>query len=111
MTSPVIIICGATATGKSDLALEIAHKFNGEIVNADSMQLYKGMDIGTAKPTVPEMVGITHYLLDVVEPDQPFSVADFTFEMRNSNNYMIHNFNQTVKVTTAEASKFTNGSI
>ena len=63
----LVVICGATATGKSDLAVEVAKKIGAEIVNADSMQLYRGMDIGTAKLTLPERQGIAHHLLDVVD--------------------------------------------
>lgn len=71
----VIVICGATATGKSDLAVAVAKKFNGEIINADSMQLYKGMDIGTAKLSLEEREGIPHHLLDVLEVTEDASVA------------------------------------
>ena len=77
MTSPLIIICGPTATGKSDLALAVAEKFDGEIINADSMQLYKGMDIGTAKLTEVERRGIPHHLLDILNVSQDASVAAY----------------------------------
>ena len=77
MSAPLIIICGPTATGKSDLALDIAEKFNGEIVNADSMQLYRGMDIGTAKLTVGELRNIPHHLLDILTVEQDASVAQY----------------------------------
>lgn len=77
MTLPLIIICGPTATGKSDLALEVAEKFDGEIINADSMQLYKGMDIGTAKLAEVERRGITHHLLDILSVNQDASVAAY----------------------------------
>ena len=77
MSAPLIIICGPTATGKSDLALEVAEKFNGEIINADSMQLYRGMDIGTAKLTVGERRNIPHHLLDILTVDQDASVAQY----------------------------------
>lgn len=70
-----IIICGATATGKSDLAVALAQEIGGEIVNADSMQVYEGMDIGTAKLTVEERKGITHHLLDVLSVRQDSTVA------------------------------------
>ena len=63
----LIVICGATATGKSDLAISVAQKIDAEIINADSMQLYKGMDIGTAKLSIEERQGIPHHLLDVLE--------------------------------------------
>ena len=77
MTLPLIIICGPTATGKSDLALAVAEKFDGEIINADSMQLYKGMDIGTAKLTEAERRGIPHHLLDILSVSQDASVAAY----------------------------------
>lgn len=79
MTSmkPVIIICGPTATGKSALAVEIAKLANGEIISADSRQVYKGLDIGSAKITQTEMEGVPHHLIDVVDPGTVFTVADF----------------------------------
>ncbi len=77
MSSPVIIICGPTATGKSDLALEVAELIDGEIINADSMQLYKGMDIGTAKLSVDERNGIPHHLLDILTVEEDASVAQY----------------------------------
>jgi len=70
-----IVICGATATGKSDLAVSLAQEIGGEIINADSMQIYKGMDIGTAKLTESERVGIAHHLLDVLEVSEDATVA------------------------------------
>lgn len=73
----MLIIGGSTASGKSALAIEIAKKFNGEIISADSMQIYKKMDIGTAKIQKEEMQGIPHYLIDIIEPYEEFSVADF----------------------------------
>lgn len=79
MTSmkPVIIICGSTATGKSALAVEIAKLIDGEVISADSRQVYTGLDIGSAKITVPEMEGIPHHLIDVADPNTIFTVADF----------------------------------
>lgn len=77
MKQPLIIIAGATACGKTDTAIELAQKINGEIISADSMQVYKYMDIGTAKPTVEEMKGIKHYLIDTLYPDEEFSIAVF----------------------------------
>lgn len=71
----VIVICGATATGKSDLAVSLALEMNGEIINADSMQLYKGMDVGTAKISMEERKGIPHHLLDVLNVREDASVA------------------------------------
>ena len=71
----LIVICGATATGKSDLAVGVAKEIGGEIVNADSMQLYRGMDIGTAKLSLEERKGIPHHLLDVAEVKTDVTVA------------------------------------
>lgn len=74
---PLVVIVGPTASGKTSLAITIAKKFGGEIISADSRAIYKGMDIGTAKPTIEEQDGIPHWGLDLVEPDQRFTVADF----------------------------------
>ena len=71
----LIIVCGATATGKSDLAVSLAKEINAEVVNADSMQVYKGMDIGTAKLTSEERGGITHHLIDVLDIKEEANVA------------------------------------
>lgn len=73
----IVVICGPTASGKSELAVRLARELDGEIVNADSMQIYRGMNIGTAKPTLEERGGIVHHLLDIAEPDRLFSAADF----------------------------------
>jgi tRNA dimethylallyltransferase len=73
----VIVILGQTATGKSDLAVRVAKKFNGEIISADSRQVYKGLDIGTGKITSSEMRGVPHYLLDVASPKNKFTVAEY----------------------------------
>jgi tRNA dimethylallyltransferase len=75
--SPLIVICGATATGKSDLAISLAHKLGGEIINADSMQVYQGMDIGTAKVPLDERGGIPHHLLDIYPVNQDMTVARY----------------------------------
>jgi tRNA dimethylallyltransferase len=82
MSAPLIIICGPTATGKSELALEVAQKYDGEIINADSMQLYQGMDIGTAKLTVEERREIPHHLLDILKVSQDASVAQYQEQAR-----------------------------
>ena len=73
----LILIVGPTAVGKTDISIKIAEKFGGEIISADSMQIYKGMDIGTAKIKDEEMRGIPHHMIDIVEPDEDFSVSDF----------------------------------
>ena len=75
--SKVIVICGPTESGKTALSIALAKKINGEIVSCDSMQIYKDMDIGTAKPTIEEMQGIKHYLIGYVSPEQRYSVADY----------------------------------
>lgn len=75
---PVVVIAGPTASGKTTLAVNLALSFGGEIVSADSMQVYRGMDIGTAKPTYKEMKGIPHHMLDVAEPAESFSVVRYT---------------------------------
>src|SRR3989344_6290840 len=74
---PVLVILGQTATGKSDLAVKLAKKFNGEIISADSRQVYKGLDIGTGKITKKEERGVPHHLLDVISPKKRFSVAEY----------------------------------
>ncbi len=79
----VIVICGPTASGKTGLAIELAKKINGEIVSCDSMQIYKDMNIGTAKPTPEEMQGIPHHLIDFISPDERYSVADFQIDAKN----------------------------
>ena len=78
MAKKVIAIVGPTASGKTSLSIEIAKRFNGEIVSCDSMQVYKHMNIGTAKPTEEEKEGIPHYMIDEIEPDKALNVVDFT---------------------------------
>ncbi|RCX23501.1 tRNA dimethylallyltransferase [Fontibacillus phaseoli] len=73
----LLVLLGPTAVGKTNLSIEIAKKFSCEIISGDSMQVYRGMDIGTAKITPEEMQGVRHHLIDVLEPDEPFSVARF----------------------------------
>lgn len=80
----VIVICGPTASGKTKLSIEVAKLVNGEIVSADSMQIYKDMTIGTAKPTTEEMQGIKHYLIDFVSPDKRYSVAEYKNDATNA---------------------------
>lgn len=77
MKPTVYVIGGPTASGKSNLAVELAKRINGEIISADSMQIYKDMNIGTAKITLEEMQGINHYLIDFVSPDERYSVSSF----------------------------------
>jgi len=73
----LIVVLGTTACGKSGLGVELAKRFGGEIVSADSRQVYRGLDLGTGKVTEEEMEGVPHHMLDVVEPNQPYSVAEF----------------------------------
>ena len=80
----VIVICGPTASGKTALSIELAKRINGEIISCDSMQIYKDMDIGTAKPTTEEMQGVKHYLIDFVSPDERYSVADYKKEAKTT---------------------------
>lgn len=75
---PLIVVVGPTASGKTALAIDIANYGGGEIVSADSMQIYKYMDIGSAKPTAEEMSQAVHHLIGFLEPDDEFSVADYT---------------------------------
>lgn len=74
---PLIAVVGATATGKTALGVALAAEYGGEVISADSMQLYEGLDIATAKPTAEEMQGIPHHLISVLPPEQPCSVADY----------------------------------
>lgn len=76
-TAPLVAIVGQTASGKTALALELAERFGGEIICADSRTVYRGMDIGTAKPTTSERAKIAHHCIDLVNPDETFSVAQF----------------------------------
>lgn len=74
----MVAIGGPTATGKTALSVALAKEFGGEVINADSMQIYRGLDVGTAKPTAGERQGIPHHLMDFLPPEAPYSVADFT---------------------------------
>lgn len=80
MPPKILVICGPTASGKTALAVELALRYNGEVVSADSMQVYRGMDIGTAKPAEAEMRGVPHHMLDVADPDEDYSVARYVRE-------------------------------
>ena len=77
MTPNILVICGPTASGKTALAAALAQRFGGEVVSADSMQVYRRMDIGTAKPTRAEMGGVPHHMLDVADPEENYSVARY----------------------------------
>lgn len=79
---PLIVVCGPTASGKTGLGIRLAQYYNGEVVSADSMQIYKGMDVATAKPTAEEMQGITHHMIDCVETNKSYSVAEYVESAR-----------------------------
>ena len=85
----VIVIVGPTGVGKTKLSIELAKKYNGEVINADSTQVYRGMDIATAKVTVEEMDGVVHHLLDIRNMDEDYSVYDFQNDCRNCINDII----------------------
>lgn len=80
---PLILIVGPTAVGKTDLAIQLAEQLNGEIISADSRLFYRGMDIGTAKPSAEEMVRVPHHLIDIVSPDETLSLAVFQQKARD----------------------------
>lgn len=80
MPPKILVVCGPTASGKTKLAVELALRHNGEVVSADSMQIYRGMDIGTAKPRLEEMRGVPHHMLNVADPAEDYSVARYVEE-------------------------------
>ena len=82
VSKPILIIAGPTAVGKTDASIELAREWGAEIVSADSMQIYRSMDIGTAKPTPEQRRLVYHHLIDIVEPDQPYSVGDYLRDAR-----------------------------
>ncbi len=88
MSIKPIILLGQTATGKTALSIQLAKEINGEIISADSMQVYRGMDIGTAKPTIEEQQGIPHHLIDIRNPDEEWTVADFVGESTRVSEYL-----------------------
>ena len=92
MKKPLIILTGPTAVGKTELSIKLAKAVNGEIVSADSMQVYKEMDIGTAKITNEEMQGVPHHLIDILEPKDEFNVF-----IANALERSVKNFNTEVK--------------
>lgn len=77
MKEKILVLAGPTAVGKTELSIKLAKKLNGEIISTDSMQIYKHMDIGSAKISENEMDGIKHHMIDIVEPDTEFSVSDY----------------------------------
>ena len=84
MKPKVIAIVGPTASGKTKLAVELAHKYNGEVISADSRLVYKGFDIASAKPTIEEREGIPHHLIDIVEPEFDYSAGDYARDGKNA---------------------------
>ena len=82
MKKPLIVLTGPTAVGKTSLSISLAKAVNGEIISADSMQVYKGMDIGSAKIRKEEMQGVTHYLVDILEPEEEFRKISGTGKSR-----------------------------
>ncbi|MBX4188977.1 tRNA (adenosine(37)-N6)-dimethylallyltransferase MiaA [Candidatus Parcubacteria bacterium] len=90
MKPKVLVIVGSTASGKSALAVRLAKKFNGEVISADSRQVYKGLNVGTGKITKKEMSGIPHHLLDVADPKKPFSVSDYKELTEKSIRYIVY---------------------
>lgn len=91
MKKKAIVVVGATASGKTALGVHIAKKFNGEVISADSMQIYKGMDIATAKPTTEEMNGIIHHLIDFVDVKSQYSVSNYCDDARRVFDEIINN--------------------
>ena len=85
----VIVVIGPTSVGKTKMGVELAKKLNGEIISGDSMQIYKGMDIGTAKVTYDEMEGIVHHCIDILEPTDEYSVKDFQDTVREKINDIV----------------------
>lgn len=84
----ILAVVGPTASGKTTLAIELAKNFNGEIISCDSMQIYRNMDIGTAKPTIAEMNGIPHHLIDIIEPYDNFSCSDYVVAAKDCIDYI-----------------------
>lgn len=84
MNNLLTVIVGPTAVGKTEISIEVAKRIDGEIVSADSMQIYRYMDIGTAKPSKEEQKGIKHYMIDIINPDDDFSVADYQYMAKSA---------------------------
>ncbi|HYO16434.1 MAG TPA: isopentenyl transferase family protein, partial [Thermoanaerobaculia bacterium] len=81
---PVLAIVGPTATGKSRLGMALARELGGEIVNADALQVYRGFDVGTAKPSPEEQEQVPHHLIDILEPWEPYSAGEFARRAREA---------------------------
>ena len=91
MKKKAIVVVGATASGKTALGVHIAKRFNGEVISADSMQIYKGMDIATAKPTTEEMDGIKHHLIDFIDVQSQYSVSNYCDDAKDVFDKIIEN--------------------
>ena len=78
----LVVVCGPTASGKTGLGVALAKRLDGDIISADSMQIYRGLDVGTAKVTPQEACGVPHHLIDICDPQELFSVADFVDRAR-----------------------------
>lgn len=89
MKTKILAVVGPTASGKTGLSIALAKKYNGEVVSADSMQIYKGMQIATAKPTKEEMNGIRHHMIDFLKPDMSYSVGQYVLDARKAVDYVI----------------------
>ena len=89
MKTKILAVVGPTASGKTGLSIALAKKYNGEVISADSMQIYKGMHIATAKPTKEEMDGVKHHMIDFLEPDISYSVGQYVLDARNAINSVI----------------------
>ncbi len=90
---PLIVIVGPTSCGKTKLSIAMAKEFNAEIISADSMQVYREMDIATAKPTIQEMQGIPHHMIDILDCNQSFNVSDYV-KLAKDKIYNIHSSNK-----------------
>lgn len=84
MNEKLVVIVGPTAVGKTALSIEVAKRLNGEVISGDSMQIYRGLDIGTAKVTEAEKSGVAHYMIDILDPTETFSVADFQKQVQEN---------------------------
>ena len=82
--TPLVVIAGPTGSGKSELGLSIAEAFPGEIINCDSVQIYRHLNIGSAKLSVPERKGIPHHLLDIADPDETYSAGEYARQARQA---------------------------
>ena len=89
MNNKLVIIGGPTAVGKTKISIELAKRISGEIISADSMQVYKGMDIGTAKVTAEEMQGVPHPMIEILDPKEDFNVVEFSKRVKERNNESI----------------------